>query len=125
MEMYVNAGELRHPIRIVERSGLRNANGYPVQRDDPAYWTAVRSCRAKFSQVSGTEMVKADADFTVVKARFLVRWTKTEITRKMVVLFQDKEWEITYVHDYGGGRKYMEIWAEWRSGKDGGADDGE
>lgn len=124
MELYVNAGELKERIRIVERSGERDSDGYEVRRDDPAYWKDVHSCWARFSQPSGTETIRAGADFAVEKGRFLIRWTKKSIHRKMFVLFRGREWEIVYINDYGG-RKYMEIWCEWSSGKDGAADDSE
>jgi len=42
----------------------------------------------------------------------------------MFILFRGREWEIVYINDYGG-RKYMEIWCEWSSGKDGAADERE
>ena len=67
MEIYVNAGELRERIRIVERNTERDADGYEVRRDDPAYWKDVQTCRARFSQPSGTETIRAGADFTVEK----------------------------------------------------------
>lgn len=124
MELYVNAGELKERIRIVERSGERDSDGYEVRRDDPAYWKDVHSCWARFSQPSGTETIRAGADFAVEKGRFLIRWTKKSIHRKMFVLFRGREWEIVYINDYGG-RKYMEIWCEWSSGKDGAADERE
>lgn len=119
MELYVNAGELKERIRIVERSGELDSSGYEVQRDDPAYWKDVHTCWARFSQPSGTETIRAGADFAVEKGRFLIRWTKKPIHRKMFILFRDREWEITYINDYGG-RKYIELWCEWSSGKAGG-----
>lgn len=124
MELYVNAGELKERIRIVERNTERDADGYEVRRDDPAYWKDVHTCWARFSQPTGTETVRAGADFAVEKGRFLIRWTKKRIHRKMFVLFRGREWEIVYINDYGS-RKYMEIWCEWSSGKDGAADERE
>ena len=124
MDIHVNAGELKERIRIVERSGERNSSGYEVHRDDPAYWKGVHICWAKFSQPSGTETVRAGADFAEEKGRFLIRWTAKPIHRKMFILFRDREWEIEYINDYGG-RKYMEIWCRWSSGKAGAVHDSE
>lgn len=124
MDIYVNAGELKERIRIVERSGERNSSGYEVHRDDPAYWKGVHTCWARFSQPSGTETVRAGADFAEEKGRFLIRWTAKPIHRKMFILFRDREWEIEYINDYGG-RKYMEIWCRWSSGKAGAVHDSE
>ena len=122
MAVHVNAGELRHKIRIVERNTQRDRDGYQVHRDDPAYWKTVRKCCSRFTPISGTETLKAGADFTVERARFLVRWTRTPLHRKMFVLFRGKEWEIIHLNDFGG-RQYVEILAEWRSGKDGAGND--
>lgn len=122
MAAQVNAGELRHRIRIVERNTDRDKDGYEVKRDDPAYWKPVRSCWAKFARQSGTETLKSGADLATVRARFLIRWTHTPLHRKMVILFEGKEWEIEYINDYAN-RSFVEIWAHWRSGKDGAADD--
>lgn len=124
MDIHVNAGELKERIRIVERSGERNSSGYEVHRDDPAYWKGVHTCWARFSQPSGTETVRAGADFAEEKGRFLIRWTAKPIHRKMFILFRDREWEIEYINDYGG-RKYMEIWCRWSSGKAGAVHDSE
>ena len=122
MGMLVNAGELNRRIQIVERNTERDKDGYQSKREDPAYWKPVHSCWAKFSQPSGTETIKAGSDFAVEKARFLIRWTRKPIHRKMFVLFQDREWEIEYINSYGDSRQYMEIWATWSSRKDGAAD---
>ena len=119
-EMWVDAGELKHRIRIVQRNSDEDSDGYQTRREDPEDYQLIRACKAKFTQLSGTEAIKANSDFAEEKVRFLVRWSPKTIDRKMIVLFRGKEYAIEYVHDYGGGRKWMEIWAVWRS-RDGGA----
>lgn len=118
-EMWVDAGELKHLIKIVRRNTERNKNGYQTKALSPEDYTEIRSCKARFTQLSGTEAMKASSDFAEEKVRFLVRWSPKKIDRKMCVLFRDKEYEIEYIHDYGGNRKWLEIWAVWRS-RDGG-----
>lgn len=122
MAAQVNAGELRHRIRIVERNTDRDKDGYQIKRDDPADWKPVRSCWAKFAWQSGTETLKSGADLATVRARFLIRWTHTSLHRKMFILHNGKEWEIEDIND-DGSRTFVEIWAHWRSGKDGTAND--
>lgn len=119
-EMWVDAGELKHRIRIVRRNTAQDKDGYETRREVSTDYKLIRSCKAKFTQLSGTEAIKANSDFTEEKVRFLVRWSPKAIDRKMVILFRGKEYEIEYIHDYGGSRKWMEIWAVWRS-RDGGA----
>ena len=103
--MYVNAGELNQRIEIIRRIYATDADGFETEREE-----VVRSAYARFSQVSGTEIVKAGADFGRVNVRFLVRWTPTPIDRKMLVRYAGEDYEIEYVNGYGGEKTYTEIW---------------
>ena len=108
--MHVNAGELRHRIRIVRIDRVEDEDGYTVPQEK-----IVHACWAKVSYTSGTEMVKANADFGEVKARFLIRWTAAAIDRKMLVRHGGRDYEIQYINDYGRPREYLEIWGVWKS----------
>jgi SPP1 family predicted phage head-tail adaptor len=72
----------------------------------------IRSPWAKFTRTSGTETVKANADFGEIKARFLVRYSPTLIDRKMVVKYNGDIYNIVYVNDYEDGHEYIEIWCD-------------
>ena len=90
--MYVNAGELNQRIMILRRPALE-ADGYLPEAAEPE---VVHTCWAKFSQTSGTELAKANADVG--------------------------EAEILYINTYGDSGEYMELWCRWLS-LEGGADD--
>lgn len=45
-------------------------------------------------------------------ARFLIRYTSTAISRKMLVLYRGDRYEITYINDYGDSHEFMEIIAK-------------
>ena len=107
--MFVNAGELNKRIQILRRTTALNDAGYPAPPTDP---DVVRTCWAKFTRTSGTEMVKAGAEFAVEKVRFLVRWSATPISEGMFVRYKDLDYEIKYINDYEDGHQYMEIWCE-------------
>lgn len=110
--MYVDAGELNKRISIYRHTAACDADGYPADAPE-----LVRSCWAKFSRTSGTETVRADADFSDVKARFLIRYTTVPIDRKMIVRYADENYEIVYLNDYGDDHKYIELWCEkWSLG---------
>ena len=109
-EMRVNAGELNRRIQIIEVTAEQDADGYYGNKREEL----VLGCWAKVTFTSGTELVKANADFGEVKARFLIRYTRKPLSRKMFVRHEGREYEITYINDYGG-RKYMEIWGTWKS----------
>lgn len=104
--MTVDPGKLDKMIEIIERTVTANENGYEAGHED----RVVRRCWAMFSRRSGTEITKAQADFQRVKVRFLVRWTPAEISRRMIVRYAGREYEIEYVNDYGDGHRYIELW---------------
>ena len=105
----IQAGELNRRIQIIEKTFDQNAAGYGKDGEKPVY-----SCWAKVSKTSGTEQVKANADFGQEKVRFLIRWTSKAIDRKMFVRYGGRDYEIEYINDYAG-RQYMEIWGVWQS----------
>ena len=105
----IQAGELRHRIRILQRSDVTDGEGFPTGEPVEIY-----KCWAKVTLTSGTELIRANADFGQIKARFLIRWTGVPIDRKMVVESGGKEWQIEYVNDYAG-RQYLELWGVWES----------
>lgn len=107
--MHVDAGQLNKRIQIIRLSEETDPNGYPIQGE-----TVVHRCWAKFSQISGTEAVKANADFADLKVRFLIRWPKPSIDRKMIVRYNGADYEIEYINGYGDSRQYLEIWARWK-----------
>lgn len=105
----IQAGELKHRIRILRRDGIADAEGFPSGEPEEIY-----RCWAKVTLTSGTELLRANADFGQMKARFLIRWTGVPIDRKMYVEYGGKEWQIEYVNDYAG-RQYLELWGVWES----------
>ena len=115
--MNVNAGELNQRIQIIRYAEERNGAGYLAPAKEPE---VVHSCWAKFSRTSGTEAFKAGADFSEIKARFLIRYTRRPIDRKMFVRYRGSDYEIEYINDYGDSHEYMELMCKW-SGTGGGA----
>lgn len=106
--MYVNAGELNKRISIYRKPELEG-DGYLPESPEPVL---IHTCWARFSQTSGTELVKNNADFGETKVRFLIRYTRKEIDRKMYVRYKEKDYEILYVNTYGDSGEYMEIWCK-------------
>lgn len=104
--MNVNPGELNKKITIFEYIETQDEDGYPVKKKN-----VVHSANASFKRMSGTETVKANADFTTEKVRFLIRYTIKSIDRRMIVEYNKKEYEIEYINDYEDSHEYIEIWA--------------
>ena len=105
--MNINPGELKQRIAIIRRDRTADADGYGSVTE-----TVVHACRAKYTQVSGSELAQANADFSRVKVRFLIRHTAKDIDRKMLVRYRDADYEIVYLNRYGDTREYMELWCE-------------
>jgi SPP1 family predicted phage head-tail adaptor len=106
--MYVNPGELNKKIQIIQMEYTgKNKNGFP----HPPEERMVHQCFAKVSNTSGTEIVKANSEFSEAKKRFLIRYTP-KINTDMVIRYNGKDHDIKYINPYGDGREYMEIWAE-------------
>lgn len=107
--MYVNPGELDKQIRIilVNEGDETNENGFPIKTE-----TLIRECFAKVVNTSGTEIQKANSEFSEAKKRFLVRWTPVKINTDMVVRYEGKDYSIVYPNRYNDGKEYAEIWTE-------------
>lgn len=104
--MNVNPGELNKKITIFEYTETQDEDGYPVKKKN-----LVHNANASFKRMSGAETVKANADFTTEKVRFLIRYTSKELDRRMFVEYNKKEYEIEYINDYEDAHEYIEIWA--------------
>lgn len=106
--MYVNPGELNKRIQIIQdvHDGM-NKNGYPVKTEK-----IVRECFAKKTDISGTEIVKANSEFSQAKKRFLIRYTEIEINTDMKVRYCGRDHDIKYINPYGDSKEYIEIWTD-------------
>ena len=102
--MNINPGKLNKKIEIWAVTKTKDADGFAVEAPALFY-----SCTAKFSRVSGTELIKANADFAETKARFLIRYTSKAITRKMTIQYDGDEYQIDYINEYDDARRYIEI----------------
>ena len=107
--MQVNPGELNKKIQIVQLVKAEDADGF-----DTVTETVVRRCHAKVSNTSGTEMVRANAEFAEVKKRFLIRASDAPIDTDMVVKYRGKLYGIVYINDYADDKEYLEIWTEMK-----------
>ena len=107
--MYINPGELDKKIQIIRKvSGGKNSNGFSL----PETGEVIRTCFAKVTNTSGSEIVKANSEFSEAKKRFLIRYSSKEINTDMVVRYRGKDHDIKYINPYGDGKEYLEIWTE-------------
>lgn len=103
--MNVNPGELKKKIQIIQQIEEPDEDGFPKLSEK-----VVRTCRAKYSNTSGSEIIKAGTEFASAKARFLVRYSDKEFNEDMFVRYKGKDYNIEYINPYGDSKEYMEIW---------------
>ncbi|WIV10541.1 phage head closure protein [Proteiniborus sp. MB09-C3] len=106
--MKVKVGELDKRISIVEIIKGDDDEGFPINEEKE-----ILSCWASVSNKSGTEIFKANADYSKVVTRFLIRYRKDIIidtTKK--IRFQDRLYNIVYANNYNFDNTYLEIIAE-------------
>ena len=113
MAMHVSVGELNKRIQILHRSSTSDGEGYLTELEPAPDPEVVHKCWAKFSQTSGSELMKAGADFGQERVRFLIRYTAKPIHRKMRVRYGGTDYEIEYINDYGDSHRYIELWCRW------------
>lgn len=106
VEMNVNPGELNKKIKIVSFDTKKDNDGFKKKTEE-----IIRKPWAKVTRVSVNEVMKSLTEINLEKCRFLVRYTPTEITRDMFILYQGKYYQIEYVNNYGDSNEYIEIMA--------------
>jgi SPP1 family predicted phage head-tail adaptor len=115
--MDVNIGELNKRISIVSIEVTNNENGFEVEQE-----VEYLNCWCKVSNMSGTEIFKANADYSKVITRFLIRYRKDKIiTTDMKVKFgkkivngeeKDIYYNITYANNYNYSNEFLELIGE-------------
>ena len=105
--MQINAGAFNKKIQVIRYEITKDSDGFETKTE-----ITVLNTWAQISNISGTELLRSNSDFSEVKTRFLIRTPKTEITKEMMIKFKDNVYNITYIHDYSYDRKYTEIIAE-------------
>lgn len=103
--MNINPGEFNKKIKIIRKNtDARDADGYPMEQIE-----TIRECWAKFTQQSGSEVIKNDSEFSNAKTRFLIRHSSISIDTDMYVLYKERVYDIKYINTYGDNGEYTEL----------------
>ena len=105
--MLVNPGNFNKRIKIIKYKIQKDADGFEEKTEDVVLVTW-----AQVTNVSGTEILRSNSDFSEVKTRFLMRTPKIKLDKDMVIKFDGSAYNIVYINDYGYNKKYTEIIAE-------------
>ena len=105
--MQINAGVFNKKIQVIRYELTKDSDGFETKTQ-----ITVLNTWAQVTNISGTELLRSNSDFSEVKTRFLIRTPKIEITKDMMIKFKGNAYNITYINDYGYDKKYTEIIAE-------------
>ena len=123
--MLVNPGNFNKKIKFIKYKIQKDADGFEEKTEDVVLVTW-----AQVTNVSGTEILRSNSDFSEVKTRFLMRtptvatkssaWMGTSyeqsecggLDKDMFIKFDGNVYDIVYINDYGYDNKYTEIIAE-------------
>ena len=105
--MQVNAGIFNKKIQVVRYEITKDSDGFENKKEIIVLntWTQV-------TNISGTEVLRSNSDFSEVKTRFLMRTPKIKINKDMYIKFRENIYNIVYINDYSYDKKYTEIIAE-------------
>ena len=106
--MHVDAGKLSTRIRFLRKTTAKDADGYDVTGEPEP----VRETWAQFSQTSGTELIRANAEFGEAKVRFLTRYYADIQDRRLTIHYDGRDYDILYLNAYGDEKTYTEYWCE-------------
>lgn len=106
--MHVDAGKLSKRIQFLRKTTAKDADGYDV----PGEPELVRETWAQYSQTSGTELVRAGAEFGEAKVRFLTRYYADIQDRRLMIRYDGRDYDILYLNAYGDEKTYTECWCE-------------
>ncbi|MBY6837848.1 head-tail adaptor protein [Clostridium botulinum] len=107
----INSGEFKHPIRIERFVTGVDEDNIPTEE-----WKDIipnKVFRAKIKNTSGYEKIIGQADTSIDKKRFYIRYKKDlNLTTKDRIVYNKNIYNITYASDIEELHKYYEIVAE-------------
>ena len=105
--MVINPGNFDKRIKIIKYDLCKDVDGFEEKSE-----VVVLLTWAQVTNISGTEVLRSNSDFSEVKTRFLMRTPKIKLDKDMVIKFDGNAYNIAYINDYGYDKKYTEIIAE-------------
>ena len=105
--MLINPGNFDKKIAVIKFKSRKDPDGFEKKSE-----VVVLLTWAQVTNISGTEILRSNSDFSEVKTRFLMRTPKIELDKDMAIKFDGNAYNIAYINDYGYDKKYTEIIAE-------------
>ena len=105
--MLINPGNFDKKIAVIKFESRKDCDGFEEKSE-----VVVLLTWAQVTNISGTEILRSNSDFSEVKTRFLMRTPKINLDKDMVIKFDGNAYNIAYINDYGYDKKYTEIITE-------------
>ena len=105
--MVINPGNFDKRIKIIKYDLCKDVDGFEKKSE-----VVVLLTWAQVTNISGTEILRSNSDFSEVKTRFLMRTPKIKLDKDMFIKFAGNAYNIAYINDYGYDKKYTELIAE-------------
>ena len=123
--MQINPGSFDKKIEIIKYEVRKDSDGFENKKE-----ITVLNTWVQVTNISGTEILRSNSDFSEVKTRFLMRTPKVAaklsarmgtpyeqsecggLNKDMCIKFRGNVYNIVYINDYSYDKKYTEIIAE-------------
>lgn len=106
-KLTTNAGVYNKKITIYEVIKGKDSQGFPVNTRQ-----TVLTPYASVRTTKGMTIIKNNSDFEKAYTNFTIRYPKTEITRDMLVDFNNKTYTIEYLNNVNEANVELEIQAK-------------
>ncbi len=108
----INPGEFKHPIRIQRFVSGVDEDHIPIEEG----WKDIipnKIFKSKIKNISGRETIVAQGTTSIRNKRFYIRYSKSlNLINKDRIVYNEQNYNITYVSDIEEAHKYYEIVAE-------------
>lgn len=103
----INAGAYNKKIIIYEIIKTKDADGFPVDTEKEVLTTYARVKTTK-----GFTLIANNSDFEKAFTNFTIRFPRSEITRKMLIKYNNKIYTIEYLNNIDEANVELEIQAK-------------
>jgi SPP1 family predicted phage head-tail adaptor len=103
----INAGAYNKKIIIYKKEKVKDSEGFPIDTD-----IEVLKTYAKVKTTKGFTLIANNSDFEKAFTNFTIRYPKTEITREMILKYNNKFYTIEYLNNIDEANIELEIQAK-------------
>lgn len=103
----INAGDYNKKIIIYEVIKTKDSDGFPIEEEN-----TILTTYAKVKTTKGFTLIANNSDFEKAYTNFTIRYPKTEITREMMLRYNNKIYTIEYLNNIDEANIELEIQAK-------------